>query len=239
MQLPKSYRLVSSRKWQYLKQSQDQGPILRGMRACSVCPGPWSTNTHEGCRSCASDSAQAHWPRRNPHRLLLTLVCCQRVWFSPTTLTSMLSMHMHACTPVYHCLIVCPRVWQHLLQTPKGMKSGRTGQSHRPFLPLSCYRHQHLYIVSSRTPSFSPSLSSRGPWATQPSNPHSHSPRALPAGSAGCPSPQVSSSHHDSALTLESAATSFNQWTSRRLWEVGRSVTWLWLWRTLYTFQNS
>lgn len=94
------------------------------------------------------------------------------------------------------------------------MKNGGTGQSHNPFSPFSCYRHQHLCTVSSRTRSFSPpSPSSPGPWAMPPQpSPHSLSPHALPAGSVGCQSPQVSSSHPDSALTLESRCSQLYQW---------------------------
>jgi hypothetical protein len=74
-----------------------------------------------------------------------------------------------------------------------------------PFLLFPAYRHQHLCTVSSRTRSFSPpSPSSREPWAMQPHSLHLRNPHAPPAGSAGCQSPKVSSSHQGNTLTLES-----------------------------------
>lgn len=54
----------------------------------------------------------------------------------------------------------------------------------------------------------------------QPS-PRSLSPHALPAGSVGCQSPQVSSSHPDSALTLESRCNQLYQWKWGREIAVG------------------
>jgi hypothetical protein len=79
---------------------------------------------------------------------------------------------------------------------------------------LSWHRRPPLCTVSSRTRYFSPPTpSSQGHWAT-PRRPHSrsHSPRAHPAGSAGCPS-QACSSHPDRGLAPELDTISFNQWT--------------------------